>query len=310
MSLPALAERSPLPAGLKRSALLMRALGARAAGVWSNLSPDEAERLSSAMAQLPEDAGGEQGALRAYLDAMSSNPQATPNARSVGIWHKLSKLEGNALANLIQTESPQIIAVILSRLQPAAAASAVRALPRTLATEALKRLLHLGEIQAGALSAIEAVLKQAVETSGSDTQNGGHEHVARIFDSLDSQAEETLLAALDGAEPGARDRVRAFMFTFEDLAALDPASLQTILSNTDRAVLTVALKGAPDRVADAFFRNMTQRAGDLLRGEIAAAGPVRRSEIEAARNEMTALARRLVKRGDILGKDQDDELIE
>ncbi len=97
------------------------------------------------------------------------------------------------------------------------------------------------------------------------------------------------------------------MFTFDDLTGLDAAGLQTLLSAVDRAALVVALKGARPDTAAVFFANMTQRAGDLLREEIASLGPVRRSEIEAARQELVALARTLMQRGDIRADGQVEE---
>ena len=102
------------------------------------------------------------------------------------------------------------------------------------------------------------------------------------------------------------------MFTFDDLSGLDAAGLQTLLSAADRAVLVVALKGARPDTSAVFFANMTQRAGDLLREEIASLGPIRRSEIETARQELVELARTLKQRGDIRadGQVEDDELVD
>ena len=306
MSLPALSRPLDRQDGITRSALLMRALGAKAASVWSELSPHEAEQLSAAMQALPDDAEAEQSALQAYVQSM----RQTPSSPQTSVWAKLSRQDGTLIASLVQSESPQVIALILSRLSPDAAANTVRALPRTLATDALKRLLNLGEVHPAALRALEMVLENSLAQNKSGKLTGGHEHVARIFDSLDSGSESTLLSSLDSAEPGAGEKIRALMFTFDDLAALDPGSLQTILGSVDRAVLTVALKGASPTVSDAFFKNVTQRAGDLLREDIAAVGPVRRSEIDAARAEVLQVARALVKRGDLLPQNQDDELIE
>ncbi len=289
--------------------MLMRALGARAASVWSNLTPEEAQQLSTAMHALPENETAEQDALRTYVKAMGT-PEITRPQPGGSIWAKLSSKDGPTIANLVQEESPQVIALILSRLEPAAAADSVRALPRTLATEALKRLLNLGDIHPAAVKALELTLEHRLTADSSQQLTGGHEHVARIFDGLDSRSEQALLSSLDGAEPGSGEKIRALMFTFEDLSGLDPASMQTILVNTDRAVLTLALKGASEDVSVTFFKNMTQRASDLLRDEIASTGPVRRSEIEAARAEIIGLARTLIKRGDILSQDADDELIE
>ncbi|MFN3214155.1 MAG: flagellar motor switch protein FliG [Henriciella sp.] len=309
MTIPMLSPQPGRADGMIRSAMLMRALGAKAASVWSELSPQDAERLSAAMQALPEDSAAEQSVLRSYVQSMQG--RATLGAPQTStVWARLSKTDGTFIAALTQSESPQVIALILSRLAPEAAANAVRALPRNLATEALKRLLNLGDVHPSAVRAIELALENSLIQSQSTALSGGHEHVARIFDSLDSGSETSLLSSLDSAEPGAGEKIRALMFTFDDLATLDPGSLQTILGSVDRAVLTVALKGASQTVSDAFFKNITQRAGDLLREDIAAVGPVRRSEIEAARAEVLLVARALVKRGDLLPQNQDDELIE
>lgn len=309
MSLPALASAPPPVKGVTRSAMLMRALGANAASVWSQLSPADAERLSAEMERIPEDIHAERSVLRDYVDAMQA-PVPSASAIPNGVWNSLSRRDGRELVRLVENESPQVIAVILSQLTADAAANTVRALPRALATETLKRLLNLGDIHPRALSALERALQTKTTTQSPAAQHGGHAQVAEIFDRMDSQSEQSLLSALDGAEPGAGEKIRALMFTFDDLARLDPASLQTILVNVDRAVLTLALKGAAEDVSAVFFQNITQRAGDLLRDDIDAIGPVRRSEIEAARAEVLTMARTLVKRGDILARQQDDELVE
>lgn len=309
MSVPVPAPRPAPQAGLLKSALLMRALGAKAASVWSQLSPQEAAQLSDAMQHLPDDPGAEHRALRAYLDTMKSAPRLAPGLPG-SIWDRLSAREGAEIVDLIQDESPQVIALILSRMTSEGAAAAVRAMPRSLATDALKRLLNLGDVHPSALKALELMLEKTLAPCEQSEPTGGHEHVARIFDRLDSHSEQALLSSLDGAEPGAGEKIRALMFTFEDLANLDPASLQTILGNVDRAVLTVALKGAEEAVTSAFFQNLTQRAGELLRDEIASTGPVRRRDIDAARTEILTLARTLAHRGDILTREADDELVE
>jgi len=308
MTLPARAATSTR-SGLQRSALLMRALGARAAAVWSQLSPQEAEQLSAAMQSLPEDAAAEQQAVQSYVASMA-NTAAVPATDPSSFWERLSRHDGAFIAGLVHKESPQVIALILSRLAPETAANAVRALPRALATEALKRMLSLGDVHPSAIKGLELALQARLNQTNPSRSQGGHEQVARIFDRLDSKSEKSLLSSLDTAAPGAGEKIRAFMFTFEDLANLDAASLQTILGSVDRAVLTVALKGAPAPVADAFFANITQRAGDLLRDEIETTGPIRRSEVEAARGEIIEIARALVKRGDILTRDAEDELVE
>ena len=310
MSLPAPFRARTAAGGMQRSALLMRALGAKAGSVWAQLSPEEASTLSAAMHDMPDDPAAEQQAVQSFVQSMQSR-QADHPGQANSVWTQLSQYQGSEIVSLIQNESPQVIALILSRLPAAAAAGTVRALPRALATDALKRLLHLGEIHPGALKALELMLEKEIALLESAGTTDGHAQVARIFDRLDDRSEQAFLSSLDSAEPGVGEKIRALMFTFDDLAKLDPASLQTILGNVDRAVLTVALKGADSKVTDAFFKNITQRAGELLREDVAATGPVRRSDIETARVEVLTLARALASRGEILTSEtEDDELIE
>jgi len=294
-----------LAPGLARSARLMRALGPDAAAIWAELDAQEAEVLSAAMDQVADDPSADSEALRRFTQAQ----RATSGA---GVWAELSALDTAALAALVRHERPQVVALILSRLSGEAAARLLRTLPPSLSIEAMQRLLHLGEVHPAAMAGLEQFLKGRVATLAREGAQAGVERIARIFDRLDPRAGTLFLAALETAEPGAGDKVRALMFTFDDLATLDAAGMQTLLASADRAVLIIALKGAKPATSAAFFANLTQRAGDLLREEIAALGAVRRSDVEAARTSLVELARQLIRRGEIrAGKtSEQDELVE
>lgn len=306
----ALAKPSRVAApGLARSARLMRALGPDAAPVWAQLGPEEAEALSAAMDRLTDDPPADAEALRRFTEARKS-PAAT------GVWAHLSALDTPVLAALLRHERAQVLALVLSRLTGEAAAKLLRGLAPSRSIEAMLRLLHLGEVRPAALAALEQHLTGRVAALPGGGSGGGAsagiERMARIFDRLDARAGKQFLAALDNAEPGSGEKVRTLMFTFEDLAALSPAGLQTLLAAANRAVLVTALKGAGETTAAAFYANLTTRAGDLLREEIAGLGPVRRSDVDAARARLVDLARQLISQGDIhAGKvSREDELIE
>jgi flagellar motor switch protein FliG len=302
----ALAKPSvPLAPGIARSARLMRALGPDAAAIWAELDPQEAETLSAAMDQIADDPSADSEALRRFTQAQ----RATSGA---GVWAEMSALDTSVLAALIRHERPQVVALILSRLSGEAAAKLLRTLPPSLSIEAMQRLLHLGEVHPAAMAGLEQFLKGRVAALAREGAQAGVERIARIFDRLDPRAGTLFLAALETAEPGAGDKVRALMFTFDDLATLDAAGMQTLLAAADRATLITSLKGAKPTTSAAFFANLTQRAGDLLREEISALGAVRRSEVEAARANLVELARQLISRGEIrAGKaSEQDELVE
>ena len=311
MSLPARPTPYADETGLVRSARLMRALGASSAAVWNELDPLEAQALTKAMEALPpEDADEAEAVAEDFLREAIIVPEKR-RALADNVWLKLSALDAAALAGLITNEHPQTIALIFSKLEPAASARLSKALPAPLAMDALRRLLHMKSPHANAVAATERTLIDAMADLALTLPQQGHQRVARIFDRLDSRSEKNFLAALENAEPGAGERVRALMFTFEDLASLDAGGLQTLLSTVDRDLLALALKGASEAVETAFFSNLTQRAGDVLRDEIAALGPVKRADVEAARSDVIDLARSLIQRGDIsVASDKLDELVE
>lgn len=278
-------------AGLSRSASLLRALGANAAPVWAELDAEDAAAIAAAMDQAMPHSGTDADAANAALKAAGAQSS---------VWEKLSALPTDELAALIDTEAPQVIALTLSRIDPEAAAALVRRAPTMLATEVLHRMLHMATPHESAVRAIEQTFAKRLAAGASVAQNRPDETVARILDALPSDAGDPLLDALHKIEPGAGERVRALMFNFEDIASLAPAGMQTLLSRVDRTVLTLALKGAPDNIADTFFRNMTARAREVLLEEIAALGARPRAEVETARTKLVSLTRTLIDAGEIL----------
>ncbi|MFN4185661.1 MAG: FliG C-terminal domain-containing protein [Hyphomonas sp.] len=318
MTLPATLSRNH-DSGTLRAARLMRALGPEAAGIWAELSPAEALELTAAMDTLADDPAAEADAARVFAEASrrfdrAEKFPASSLHRHKDVWSALSALPVDAIVAFVRPERAAIVALILSRLSSETSARVLRALPPAQAVEAMQRLLHLGASSPAAVKSLEDYLARRLPSLACEGARSGHERVARIFDQMDGRAETVFLAALESAEPGAGRKVRSLMFTFDDLAAFDAGGMQTLLSTADRSTLIAALKGARETTAAAFFANMTQRAGDLLREEITALGPLRRSEVEAARFEIVALARQLIQRGDIRGSAAqgaiEDELIE
>lgn len=318
MTLPATLSRN-MNGGTLRAARLMRTLGPEAAGIWAELSPAEVRELSAAMDMLADDPSADAETARLFADETRGGGQAQAfpqigHGVQKDVWAALAGLPVEALSGLLRYERAASVALILSRLPSEVSARVLRALPPSLAVEAMQRLLHLGAPNAIAVKSVESYLARRLPVLANEGGRGGHERVARIFDQFDTRAESVFLAALESAEPGAGRKVRSLMFTFDDLSALDAAGMQTLLSSADRGMLMVALKGTRETTAAAFFANMTQRAGDLIREEIAALGPLRRSEVEAARQDVVSLARQLIQRGEIRVGDArgalEDELID
>ncbi|MEM1036345.1 MAG: FliG C-terminal domain-containing protein [Pseudomonadota bacterium] len=302
MTLPA-PTRSP--GRSSRSAALMKALGSDADAVWDLLSPDETDRLRADMQSI--DADKETAGIGdAFLKDMARDQDTTKTSGSLST---LGTNQLNAILTFLNQESPQVTALVLSILPEHTAAATLQNLPKQTAVQALHRLMRMDTLHPSALTAVETAF--AARTQASSVQSSGPDRLAGIMNVVDSTNAADLMASLDEIEPGSADRVKALMFTFDDLATLDPGSLQTLLANTDRALLIIALQNANTRTADAFYRNMTTRAGDVLRSEIESSGPFRRAEIEEARREIAKTARKLARRGDLLSASKpDQDLIE
>jgi flagellar motor switch protein FliG len=138
-----------------------------------------------------------------------------------------------------------------------------------------------------------------------------HEMMAEIFNNLDRNTEARFMTALEERNRDASERIRALMFTFEDLAKLDPGAVQTLLRNVDKSKLPISLKGASEALRDLFFANMSERAGKMLREDMASMGPVRLRDVDEAQMAMVQMAKELAARGEIVISDKkgEDELV-
>ena len=133
--------------------------------------------------------------------------------------------------------------------------------------------------------------------------------MAEIFNNLDRKTESRFLAALEERNRDSAERIKALMFTFEDLSKLDPAGVQTLLRAVDKDQLGLALKGASETLRDLFFTNMSERAAKIMREDMAAMGPVRLRDVDEAQMYMVQVAKDLAARGEIVmaeGKGEDE----
>ena len=134
--------------------------------------------------------------------------------------------------------------------------------------------------------------------------------MADIFNSLDRQAEARFLTALDERNRDAAERIKALMFTFEDLQRLATPAMQVLLRAVERDKLPLALKGASEKLRELFFKNMSERAGKILKDDIAALGPVKLRDVDEAQAGIVATAKELAAQGQIeISENKEEELI-
>ena len=217
------------------------------------------------------------------------------------MWQKLGNIDAVVLANFLKNEYPQTIAVILSRIRPDHAASVLRNLPNDLSVEVVSRMLRMESVQKEALDHIENTLRtEFVATLTQTRRRDPHEMMAEIFNGFDRQTEARFLAALDDSNQEAAERIRALMFTFDDLGKLDPAGLQTLMAQVDKDTLARALKGASETMRTFFMGAMSQRAAKNLMDDLQSLGPLRLKEVDEAQLKMVNLTKELADKGEIV----------
>ena len=326
--------------GIERAAVLMLALGTDYGGpIWAQLGEDEVKELSAAIAHLGVVSAevverlfvnftqqvsnvstlyGSFETTERLLAAMLPGDRVSqimeeirgPAGRTM--WDKLGNVNEEVLAAYLKNEYPQTVAVVLQKIRPEHAARVLAVLPNDFAMEVVMRMLRMEAVQKDILDKVEQTLRtEFMSNLARTSRRDSHEMMAEIFNSLDRASEERFLTALEERNVDSAEKIRALMFTFEDLSKLDPGGIQTLLRKVDKTQLAVALKGSSEALRKLFFDNMSERASKILKEDIAGMGPVRVRDVEEAQQGMVATAKALADAGEIMLVDNkgEDELV-
>ncbi|HBU96927.1 MULTISPECIES: flagellar motor switch protein FliG [Thalassospira] len=217
------------------------------------------------------------------------------------MWDKLNNVNEAVLANYLKNEYPQTVGVVLSKLKPGHSAAVLSLLPENFSMEVIMRMLRMEAVQKEVLDNIEKTLRtEFMSNLARGSRGDNHELMADIFNSLDRQSQDRFLTALEERNRDSAEKIKALMFTFEDLARLDNNGVQTLLRQVEKDKLALALKGSTDQMRDLFFKNMSERAGKMMREDMDAQGPVRLSDVEESQMMIVQLAKELAAQGQIV----------
>jgi flagellar motor switch protein FliG len=315
--------------GAQKAAVMLLAMGEeRGKNIWSALEQEEIRMITHAMVELgPVQSEQVEQTMVDFVSKMSSTgavmgsldrtskllsallPQGQVEqilqdirvSATRSIWQRLPHIDPEIIANYLRSEYPQTVAVIMSRIKPEQVARILSILPEEFAIDVVNRMLRLEVVQKDALYEIEETLRnEFVTTITQSTKRDANEQMAEVFNAFDRQTESRFMSALDEFDRDAAKKIRALMFTFEDLTKLDPASTQTLMRGVDRDTLARAMKGASDPIREFFFGNMSSRAVKNLQDEIQALGPIRIKEVDEAQTKMVSIAKALADKGEIL----------
>jgi flagellar motor switch protein FliG len=335
-------NRSDAPInGAQRAAILLLTLGEQdAAEVLKHLSARDVQAVGTAMAalssvsrehvehaliKLNEDMGrqtslgvGTEEYIRKILvNALGENKAGGLIDRillgrsSKGL-ESLKWMESRAIAEMINQEHPQIIALVLAHLEPDQAAEVIGYLPPRVRSDAVMRIATLDGVQPHALNELDEIMERQFSGNTKKLKSanvGGLKAAADILNAMETSRETELMAAIRGLDEALGGRIEDLMFVFEDLAELDDRGMQTLLREVPSGTLITALKGAEPEVREKIFANMSKRAADMMRDDLEVKGPVRLSEVDAAQKEVLTIARKLSDAGQLSLASGGDEYV-
>ena len=224
----------------------------------------------------------------------------------------LRKTDPSQLINFIQNEHPQTIALIMAYLEPDQAAVVLGSLPAESQVDVSKRIAIMDRTSPEVVRDVERVLERKLSSLVSQdfTTVGGIDALVEVINRVDRTTEKSIIETLEVDNPELAEEIKRRMFVFEDVVQIDDRSLQMVLREVDQKDLSLALKAAPQEVADKVFKNMSTRAADMLREEIEFMGPVKIRDVEEAQQKIVAVIRTLEEKGEIvISRGNGDEMI-
>ena len=318
-------------AATARAAVLLMSLGEEnAAGVLKHMGPKEVQRIGTAMAALQSisrndmnrvlqdfvqtveqqtalGVGSDEYVRKVLISALGEDKAGglidrILTGRSSKGLEALKWMDPRSVADMIRVEHPQIIAIVLSFLDPDQAAEVLALLPDRIQPEIVMRIATLDTVQPNALEELDQILEKqfALNSTHKSSAMGGLKNAANIMNFLDSTSESRIIEQVRKSDADLGGKIQELMFTFENLLDMDDRSVQTLLREVPGDRLVIALKGADGNLREKIFRNMSKRAAEMLREDLESKGPVRLSDVETAQKEILATVRRLSESGEIV----------
>jgi len=335
-----MADKNGEFSGVEKAAILMLSLGeAEAAEVLKHMTAKEVQKVGQAMAAIGgvsrQQIEGVIGEFAAALDKQTSvGIGADDYVRKVLVqalgedkagsvidrillgrnssgMEMLKWMDPRAIADLIRNEHPQIMAIVLSHLEPDQAADTLKNFPERVRADVLLRVATLDNVPPVALNELNEVMeKQFAGAQGSKaTTIGGVKVAANILNFVDGGQDQVILTAIGKIDQALSEQIQELMFVFDDLASIDDKSMQAILREVPGDKLPLALRGGSAEVKDKVLKNMSQRAAQILKEDMEDRGPVKLSEVEGAQKEVLQIVRRLAEEGTISLGGAKDELV-
>ena len=214
-----------------------------------------------------------------------------------------------SVAAMIKDEHPQTQAVALCLMGQDNAAKVLKYLDDDAQGRITMRMARLKRIPGELADDVISALRSALGKQDDHLDVGGIDLTARILGRMSRNDNGMILEMVSDEDSDLADALRRRMIVFDDLVALTPMAIQTVLKQVDRDDLVLDLKGANAQMQDMFLANVSKRAAEDIREEMEIMGPVPRSRVRAAQERIVAAALTLAEDGSIylpMGADDED----
>lgn len=316
--------------GVEQAAILLLSLGEKeAADVLKHLSAKDVQKVGAAMAQVANVSrsavvevinkftaavesqsslgiGSDEFIRKTLIQALGEEKAASLIDRIL-LGHSSKGLEAmkwmdsRAIAEMVRFEHPQIVAIILAYLESEQSAEVISLLPESMRAEVLLRIATLDGVQPAALRELDLIMERqfAGNNAARTSTLGGPQCVANIVNLLEPRIETAVMEEITKADEVLGGKIQDLIFVFDNLIEVDDRGMQEILRQVPSDKLLLALKAADEDLKEKVFKNMSQRAAEMLREDLASRGPVKLSEVESAQKEIVMVARKLADEGAI-----------
>ena len=237
--------------------------------------------------------GSEAGdSLLSYITGSKKEPLST----------LLSDIPPNIVDQFVQSEHPQTIAFLLTKMNPEQASELLCAMPEEMQTEVLVRISRLDHVKTDVVDEVREVLRSQLRgiSMRGEEEIGGPKSAADILNFVDRVSEERIMGEMEEMYPEMAEDIKNLMFTFEDILKIDERGVQTLLKEVPRDELVISLKIASEELKDLLFRNVSQRAADMLKDDLESLGPTKLKDVERAQKAIVDVVRRLEAEGKLV----------
>jgi flagellar motor switch protein FliG len=318
--------------GLERAAILLMTLGeSEAAEILKHMEPKDVQRLGRTMAELNNVSRDEvRGVLNQFTTSLESQTSvgvgsdefvrkvlvsalgdekaaslidrmALGGGKRKGL-EALKWMDAKAIAELVRNEHPQIISIVLSYLEPDQSAEVLACFTPEVRSDLVMRVATLDGVQPTALAELDEMMEKqfaAAGGAGKSSTLGGLKVAAEMVNLLDSSVSTALMSDIGKTDERLSQSIQDLMFVFDDLVEVDDRGMQELLRQVPADKLLLALKGVDETFKAKVFKNMSQRAAEMLKSDLESKGPVRLADVEAAQKEILVAARKLADAGTI-----------